>query len=146
MKFELLPEDSDDPIILFLNEDFDSMPDRHAFLGNYRRYCATVVETVVVRKLNEALTYILGRVDQALQTLSQDRPRLDGEDISAVKGYQADGQALVATYKRNSLSFLMVDTQLSFVEAALKGYTRWETGHGSDPQEDVCLPSGSWRL
>ncbi len=33
----------------------------------------------------------------------------------------------------------MVDGQLSFFEAALKGYTTWKTGHGSTPQDDVRL-------
>ncbi|KAJ8611222.1 hypothetical protein MRB53_038066 [Persea americana] len=37
LRYEALPDDSNDELIEFLNEDFDTTPERHAFLGNYRR-------------------------------------------------------------------------------------------------------------
>ena len=35
---------SDNEIVLFLSEDFDTTPERHAFLGNYRRYCVSIIQ------------------------------------------------------------------------------------------------------
>lgn len=69
MRYESMPEDLDDSTLIFLLEDIDTVPERHAFLGNYRRYCAQIIELVVRRKKSEALYHILGHVDQALQHL-----------------------------------------------------------------------------
>lgn len=33
---------------------------------------------------------------------------------------------------------LLVDAHFTAVEAALKGYAKWRSDHGSKPQEDVC--------
>ena len=74
IRYESLPEESNDPSYLYLNEDIDTVPERHAFLGNYRRYCVQVVEIIVRRKPFEALYHILGQVDQSLQTLYNDQP------------------------------------------------------------------------
>jgi hypothetical protein len=32
--------ESEDPTVQFLVEDIDTVPERHAFVGNYRRYCS----------------------------------------------------------------------------------------------------------
>src|SRR5437762_3110294 len=42
IRYEWLPEDSENATLLFLQEDIDTMPERHAFLGNYRRYCVQI--------------------------------------------------------------------------------------------------------
>jgi exportin-5 len=64
-----LPEDSNEPAILFLNEDIDTIPERHAFVGNYRRYCSQVIELIVQRRPREAIPHILSRVDFILDNL-----------------------------------------------------------------------------
>lgn len=69
IRYEALPDDSQLPTILFLNEDIDTIPERHAFLGNYRRYCVHVVEIIVQRKPFDALYHILGQVDDLLHHL-----------------------------------------------------------------------------
>lgn len=66
IRFESLPLDSSDPSMIFLNEDVDTMPERHAFLGNYARFCNQIVELVVQKQPVDALYYILGQADQVL--------------------------------------------------------------------------------
>lgn len=69
IRYEALPEDSDDVTLLFLNEDIDTYPERHAFLGNYRRYCEDVVEVTVRRTPVEAMQHIFGQADGLFQNL-----------------------------------------------------------------------------
>lgn len=69
IRYESLPEDSDDPSLVFLLEDIDTIPERHAFLGNYRRYSVQIIEQIVRQKKSEAIYHILGQVDQAFQHL-----------------------------------------------------------------------------
>lgn len=69
VRWENIPEDSEDPTILFLNEDIDTIPERHAFVGNYRRYCSTVIEVIVQKRPHEAIPHILSTVDQNLNNL-----------------------------------------------------------------------------
>lgn len=74
IRYEHLPEDSEDPNFLFLLEDTDTIPERHAFLGNYRRYSSQVIEHIVQMKLNEAFSYILGQAEQVLEHLYDNSP------------------------------------------------------------------------
>lgn len=69
VRWENFPEDSEDPTILFLNDDIDTIPERHAFVGNYRRYCSTVIEVIVQKRPHEAIPHILSGVDQNLNNL-----------------------------------------------------------------------------
>jgi exportin-5 len=69
IRYEALPEDSNVPAILFLNEDFDTMPERHAFLGNYARFCKDIVDSIVQKQPFDALHHILGQADHLLQHL-----------------------------------------------------------------------------
>ena len=79
VRYEALPEDSNDPTILFLNEDIDTLPERHAFVGNYRRYCSQVIELVVQKRPHEAIPHILSRVDFILDNLYRGVSPFDGE-------------------------------------------------------------------
>ncbi len=79
VRYEFMPENSTDPIIAFLNEDFDTISERHAFLGNYRRYCMSALEHIVRRRPIEGLKYTLNQVDQAIQGLSSRQPPIDRE-------------------------------------------------------------------
>ena len=69
VRYEALPEDSKNASIMFLNEDVDTMPERHAFLGNYSRFCTHIVMTIVERQPADALYHILGHADQILNHL-----------------------------------------------------------------------------
>ncbi len=77
--YENLPEDSNDPTILFLNEDIDTLPERHAFVGNYRRYCSQVIELIVQKRPHEAIPHILPRVDFILDNLYNGVSPFDGK-------------------------------------------------------------------
>lgn len=119
IRYENIPEDSDDPSLVFLLEDIDTIPERHAFLGNYRRYSVTIIEYIVRQKQSEAIYHILSQVDNSMQRLYDGQPPFN-----------------VASYSKNSMPVLRVDAQFTVVEAALKGYMKWRAAHGSKPQQD----------
>ncbi|KKA20307.1 Nuclear import and export protein Msn5 [Rasamsonia emersonii CBS 393.64] len=119
VRWESLPEDSEDPTVLFLNEDIDTIPERHAFVGNYRRYCSAVIEIIVQKRPHDAIPHILAGVDQILNNL-----------YSGVQPFS------VESFKKSSIPLMRADTQFSVVEATLKGYNKWVTVHGRMPQQD----------
>jgi len=73
VKYESLPEGAN-ASLLFLNEDLDTIPERHAFLGNYRRFCSSIVESMVRKRPREAFEFILSRVDVFLNELQAEQP------------------------------------------------------------------------
>ena len=78
IRYENVPEDSDDPSLVFLLEDIDTIPERHAFLGNYRRYAVQIIELIVRQKQSEAIYHILSQVDNALRHLYDGQPPFNG--------------------------------------------------------------------
>lgn len=74
VRYENLPEDNEDATFLFLQEDTDTLPERHAFLGNYRRYSSQVIEGIVQLKLVDAVSHILGRTEHILTHLYDGQP------------------------------------------------------------------------
>lgn len=111
IKYEALPDDSPNPSIIFLNEDLDTMPERHAFLGNYMRFCKTIVEHIVRQQPADALYHILSQAEQVITHL------YDGEPAFSVQ-----------TYSKTSVPLLKLDAQCSVIEAGLKGSSKWLTG------------------
>lgn len=79
IRWESLPADSDNPTVVFLNEDIDTVPERHAFVGNYRRYCSSVIETIVQKRPQEAIPHILSAVDANLDSLYNGTEPFDGK-------------------------------------------------------------------
>jgi len=69
IRYEALPAESEDPTFVFLNEDFDTMPERHAFVGNYRRFCTDVIERIVRKSPFEAMRHLLAGADLVFFTL-----------------------------------------------------------------------------
>jgi exportin-5 len=82
IRYESLPEDTEDPTYVFLLEDTDTIPERHAFLGNYRRYSVQVIESIVQLKLSDSLSYILNQAESAFQTLYDGQPPLNREYLN----------------------------------------------------------------
>ncbi|KAF2018354.1 ARM repeat-containing protein [Aaosphaeria arxii CBS 175.79] len=121
VRYESFPEDSEDVTILFLNEDIDTVPERHAFLGNYRRFCAEVIEVLVRRTPVEAMEHILGQATNTFQRLYDGQPPFQPQ-----------------TFSKSSAPVLQVDAQVTIIDAALKGYLKWLSTHGAadDPQQD----------
>lgn len=79
VRYENLPEDTQEPTFLFLLEDTDTVPERHAFLGNYRRYSSQIIEAIVQLQLVDAISHILGRTEHVLQNVYEGQPPLNSE-------------------------------------------------------------------
>ncbi|MCJ1307753.1 hypothetical protein MMC25_001401 [Agyrium rufum] len=107
LRYEALPEDSDNPTIVYLNEDVDTMPERHAFLGNYTRFCSEIVQSIVAKRPSEAIQHILAQANTVLSSVYDERSSYDAQN-----------------HTKMSFAALRVDASLSVVEAALKGFTR----------------------
>ena len=84
IRYELLPEDSTLPAILFLSEDLDTMPERHAFLGNYARFCRDIIDWIVQKRPYEALNHVLSQADRVIQHLYDGEPAFDGISLKYV--------------------------------------------------------------
>ncbi|KAE8348511.1 armadillo-type protein [Aspergillus coremiiformis] len=119
VRWEALPTDSNDPTITFLIDDIDTVPERHAFVGNYRRYCSSIIETIVQRRPQEAIPHILSGVDVNLSNL-----------YNGVEPFN------VKSFSKSSIPLMRADTQFAVVEATLKGYNKWVSAHGRMPQQD----------
>ena len=104
LRYELLPEDSDDAAMVFVTDEIEALPDRHAFLGNFRRFCYQAVEFICAIEPEATLTYLLSQADHVLQELEQRNP-LDP-----------------AHYSKSSEMLLRIDAVLTAVEAGIKGY------------------------
>ncbi|KAH9890878.1 armadillo-type protein [Xylariomycetidae sp. FL2044] len=112
IQYECMPEDTDDNTFLFLMEDTDTIPERHTFLGNYRRFCTSIIEKLVQLKVSDAMQHILGKADNILDHLYDNLPGFD-----------------MAHYSKTSQAVLRVDNQATVVESALKGFNSWRAKH-----------------
>ncbi|KAL9100932.1 MAG: hypothetical protein Q9163_003747 [Psora crenata] len=114
LRYEALPRDTSNRSILFLNRDIETLPERHAFLGNYTRFCTQVIELVVQQQPIDALYHILGQADHIIDHL-----------------YDAEPPFVPSAYSKNSLPWLKIDAQFTVIEAALKGCLKWLTSVNS---------------
>ncbi|MCJ1390853.1 hypothetical protein MMC18_003714 [Xylographa bjoerkii] len=108
LRYEALPEDSGVPAILFLKEDIDTIPERHAFLGNYARFCKDIVNCIVQKQPFDAINHILDQTDQVLNHLYDGEPPINAQ-----------------AYSKTSIPALKLDARFSVIEASLLGYSRW---------------------
>ena len=109
LRYGNLPQDSRDETFLFLHADFDTMPERHAFVGNYRRYCTEVIEKVVKTSPTEALEHFLSQTIALIDSL----PNVPIEDELA--------------YDSSSFNCLRVDAQCTVVASAVKSFCSWHS-------------------
>lgn len=107
---------------MLLLEDTDTIPERHAFLGNYRRYGSQIIETIVELTLSDAISHILGQTEHVLQHLYDGHPPFNP-----------------ATYVKNSMPYLRVDAQFTVIESALKGYVRSRPPRGATQEETAQI-------
>jgi len=138
IRWESLPMDSEDPTVQFLAEDIDTIPERHAFVGNYRRYCSSVIETITKNRPQDAVREILGRVDENLNNLYTGLEPFQGMLI--ILPHQKDPTKtfqIVQTFSKSAISLMRADAQFAVVEAVVKGFTKWTDAHGKEPQIDV---------
>lgn len=87
VRWESLPEESGNPTVVFLYEDIDTVPERHAFVGNYRRYCSSIIETIVQKRPQEAIPHILSGVEVNLNNLYDGVAPFDSEFASLPVSY-----------------------------------------------------------
>ncbi|KAI0015849.1 armadillo-type protein [Xylariomycetidae sp. FL0641] len=134
-RYESLPEDTEDATFRLLLEDTDTIPERHAFLGNYRRYSSQVIESIVQLKVSDAMEHILGQAKNALEHIYDDNSGFD-----------------MANYSKTSQPVLRVDAQATVIEAALKGFGKWRSKMDNEQYQqeisslDVSLESWCSRL
>ncbi|KAK5995776.1 Protein MSN5-like protein [Cladobotryum mycophilum] len=121
VRYENLPESTSDPTYIFLLEDTDTLPERHAFLGNYRRYSSQIIEAIVQLKLVDAVSHILGRTEHILQHLYDGQPSFSKQN-----------------YFKHSMPVLQVDSHFTVIEATLKGYAKWRRLHLRDNQQQAA--------
>ncbi|KAK2745216.1 hypothetical protein FQN55_006341 [Onygenales sp. PD_40] len=135
VRYEALPEDTENPTIIFLNEDIDTVPERHAFVGNYRRYCSQAIELIVLQRPHDAIPHILSQADLVLNSLYTTVGPFNREcGFLSRSGTRLT--KLASTFKKYSIPILQADTQFAVVEATLKGFGKWVDIHGRTPQED----------
>jgi exportin-5 len=97
------------PVILYLNEDFENPPELHSFLGNYRRYCITVIENIAYYMPQEAVGHILDRTVQMVNTICQEfRPP-----------FPSTGPA------KTPVAVLQLESQASVLRSTMNGFIQW---------------------
>lgn len=109
LRYEALPPDTQDDVVQFLDEDFDTMPERHAFLGNYRRYCVSIIQAIGRSRPLEALQHVL----------EQMRNMLDNGPYTGGRGFDTE------RYSKSSYAVLRFDAQFNVVSSAVKGFSLW---------------------
>ncbi|KAJ6157769.1 hypothetical protein N7470_005361 [Penicillium chermesinum] len=119
IRWKSLSTDSDNPTVQFLIDDIDTVPERHAFVGNYRRYCSSIIESITLKRPKEAVSEILAKIDTNLDSL------YDGVEPFSMQ-----------TFSKSSIPLMRADAQFAVVEAVIKGYHKWIEAHGKAPQND----------
>ena len=104
LKYESLLKGSEHPVIMFLEEDFETLPEQHAFLGNYRRYCVSIIEHITQTNPTEALQHILGQTTESIQAVSQMH---------------------LVPYTKDAVPILQLEAQHGVVKSALSGFSHW---------------------
>lgn len=113
LRYEALPSDSQDVTVRFLGEDFDTAPERHAFVGNYRRFCMDLIERVVRMSPFQAIRHIVTQANVLAKELYAQNDSFDKQHFSS-----------------NNLALLRFDAQATVVTTAQKGYMRWYSSQG----------------
>ena len=146
VRWEALPEDSGGPTVAFLYEDIDTIPERHAFVGNYRRYCSSVIETIVQKKPQEIVPHILSIVNLNLDNIYNGVGPFDSRycPFDCLQPC-TDKIQPVKIFSKSSTPLMRADAQFCVVEATMKGYNKWVSSLGKMPQQDVRACS-RWKV
>ena len=120
VQYDQYPDDTNEPAVIFVNEEIEIFPERQGFLLNFRRLNASVIEWICYTYLEQALDFILTQVSGILQQIKR------SESAFSPEGYQ-----------RVSMISLKADAQFAIVDAAFKGLERWHNAHRHASKEDV---------
>ncbi|KAF2148856.1 hypothetical protein K461DRAFT_232319 [Myriangium duriaei CBS 260.36] len=104
IKFESLSKDTEHPILSYLRDDFETMPEMHAFLGNYRRYCSKVVEHLSEERPISAVQYLLQQATATFKSVEQLRE---------------------STYTKHAIPLAQLEANATAVKSGLSGYRHW---------------------
>jgi len=61
-----------------------------------------------------------------------------------LKSVCVDRSPTAQNFSKQAQPVLQVDAQVTIIDAALKGYLKWLSIQGSDPQGDVCSAFASY--
>ncbi|KAI5295041.1 hypothetical protein KEM52_002526 [Ascosphaera acerosa] len=123
VRYEVLPDDSDDPSVQFLNEDIDTEPEKSAFTHNYRKYAALVIEGVVNAR-PDAMMHLLSQVTERLQALYDGLPPFQASE-----------------FHKYTRAQIRADTQFCVAEAVLRGFRKWEDAQPPESTDRTNLES-----
>lgn len=136
IQYDQLPEDTQEPAVIFVNEEIELFPERQGFYANYRRLCSAVLEWICYAQLEEAMEAVLKRADVLLDEIHALEEHFDPEK-----------------YERISMLSLRADAYFTMVDAAFKGLDRWQATHqeSATPEEEqlgskVRESSKAWML
>lgn len=104
----------------FLNIDFDTTPDTHVFLGNYRRFMEDIVRLIVCRLPVDSMAYLENRMDMFFSS------ELGWQSINSSKLEYAGNPAYFLAY-----------SQFILVEAALRGVARWKIWYNEPDKPEI---------
>ena len=79
IRYENLPEASNDPTLSFLDQDLDTVLERHTFIGNYRKYAKEAIEVIIIRSPVDCIISIYDEANRHIRMLSHNRPRFSSE-------------------------------------------------------------------
>lgn len=120
LAYDMLPNDTEEPAVLFVNDEIELYPERQGFYLNYRRLCFAIVENISLTYLQDALGFILTSADQRLQEVAN-----------------SDAQSANNNYERLSANMLHADALFSVTDAAFKGIYRYVTAHADDADPEI---------
>lgn len=116
IQYDQLPEDTQDPVVIFVNEEIELFPERQGFYLNYRRLCSGVVEWICYAQLEGAMQAVLKRADDLLDEVEVAEQQFDPH-----------------LYERASMNVLKADAYFAMIDAAFKGLEQWQMRHGDGP-------------
>lgn len=118
IKFEDVSEDHISRQFLVI--DFDTTPDTHVFLGNYRRFMEDIVRLIVCRMPADSMVWLENRMDMFFSS------ELGWQSLNSPK----------LEYSGNPAYFL-AHSQFILVEAALRGVSRWKIWYNEPNKPEV---------
>ncbi|GAB7356132.1 hypothetical protein MBLNU459_g6730t1 [Dothideomycetes sp. NU459] len=109
LKYESFSQDAETPVVAYLNEDFENLPELHAFLGNYRRYCINIIERIAAQMPQDAVMYVLDQTAHMVEAIS---------DVFRPSSH-------VSSDSKVPLPVLQLEAQASVLRSTLNGFTQW---------------------
>ena len=118
--YDMLPPDTEEAAVQFVNEEIELYPERQGFYINFRRLCFSIVESISNTYLQDALDFIFSAVDTGLGDV-----------------YASDQIEDLSYYQRLSMTMLRADALFSVVDGAFKGIQKFTSMQDTASKDDV---------